>query len=218
MVHFKIHLLPDLHIVDRYFKALTKLKIHNDGQGLDHFIPPDEEVDISVWIPGHQKEYIAFSIGGKHNTKILPEELITALCKEIETPVILLGGPEDKERGERITKNAGTHVINACGALSINQSASVIRQSQKVITHDTGLMHIAAAFRKPILSIWGNTIPAFGMVPYLPEELKKSSRIFEVKDLLCRPCSKIGFDQCPKKHFRCMKDQDLGGIIDALKS
>jgi ADP-heptose:LPS heptosyltransferase len=73
MVHFKIHLLPDLHIVDRYFKALTKLKIHNDGQGLDHFIPPDEEVDISGWIPGHQKEYIAFSIGGKHNTKILPE-------------------------------------------------------------------------------------------------------------------------------------------------
>jgi hypothetical protein len=35
-----------------------------------------------------------------------------------------------------------------------------------MITHDTGLMHIAAAFQKPVVSIWGNTVPAFGMYPY----------------------------------------------------
>ena len=66
-------------------------------------------------------------------------------------------------------------------------------------------MHIAAAFKKIIISVWGNTIPEFGMYPYMPGE---GSAIFEVKGLTCRPCSKIGFDKCPKGHFNCMMQQN----------
>ena len=73
-------------------------------------------------------------------------------------------------------------------------------------------MHIAAAFKKPIFSLWGNTIPGFGMVPYLPDELIDRSKIFEVKGLSCRPCSKIGFDSCPKGHFRCMNNLEIEKI------
>jgi ADP-heptose:LPS heptosyltransferase len=72
-----------------------------------------------------------------------------------------------------------------------------------VLTNDTGLMHIAAAFRKKILSFWGNTIPEFGMSPYQPDPV---SVVLQVNGLKCRPCSKLGFDKCPKKHFRCMND------------
>ena len=64
-------------------------------------------------------------------------------------------------------------------------------------------MHIAAAFSKKIISIWGNTVPEFGMYPYLPN---KESKIIQVNNLKCRPCSKIGFSKCPKKHFKCMED------------
>ena len=93
--------------------------------------------------------------------------------------------------------------INLCGQLNINQSASIIQQAQKVITSDTGLMHIAAAFKKNITSVWGNTIPEFGMGVYLPSN---ESKIVEVKNLSCRPCSKLGHHSCPKKHFKCMND------------
>jgi ADP-heptose:LPS heptosyltransferase len=68
-------------------------------------------------------------------------------------------------------------------------------------------MHIAAALRKPIVSIWGNTIPEFGMYPYFPMNSARSV-ISEVKDLHCRPCSKLGFKKCPKQHFKCMMLQD----------
>jgi ADP-heptose:LPS heptosyltransferase len=61
-------------------------------------------------------------------------------------------------------------------------------------------MHIAAALMKPIVSLWGNTIPEFGMYPYLPKEKFK---IVE-HDVPCRPCSKIGYMSCPKGHFNCM--------------
>jgi ADP-heptose:LPS heptosyltransferase len=218
LVNMKINILPDVHVVDRYFLAVRKLKIKNDGEGLDYFIPRAEEVDLSGILSERQKDYIAFSIGGKHITKIFPEEKIISLCKKTEKTVFLLGGVEDKDRAERIISHCGSNVINSCGKYTINQSASVIRQSGNVITNDTGLMHIAAAFRKPVISIWGNTVPAFGMYPYLPEEFIHNSKIQEVKNLSCRPCSKLGFDLCPKSHFRCMNDQDVDAILKSLEN
>ncbi len=76
-------------------------------------------------------------------------------------------------------------------------------------------MHIASAFQKKIVSIWGNTVPAFGMYPYIPEN-NSNYFISEVKGLSCRPCSKLGYQKCPKKHFKCMMDQDVDGIVNAV--
>jgi ADP-heptose:LPS heptosyltransferase len=206
LVNLRWNLLPDIHIVDRYFMAVKKLKVKNDGRGLDYFIPADEEVDISQFPVPFHNGYNAFVIGAKHFTKALPEEKVIELVKRSSRPVILLGGQEDKGKGERIASAlTSSQVYNACGEFSINQSASLVRQADRVITHDTGLMHIAAAFKKDIISIWGSTVPEFGMYPYLPEG-KGSSRVMEVKGLSCRPCSKIGYEKCPKGHFRCMKD------------
>jgi ADP-heptose:LPS heptosyltransferase len=218
IVNFRINILPEIHLVDRYFKALKPLGISNDGKGLDYFIPGQDEVDLSGLPSGFTNGFIAFVIGGKHATKILPDEKVAYICKNLDYPVILLGGKEDAERGASIISLAGNRVYNACGVYSINQSASLVRQAEQVITNDTGLMHIAAAFKKPVLSVWGNTIPGFGMVPYMPVGSREKSVIFEVEDLSCRPCSKIGYAECPKKHFKCMMDQDLESIIKTAKS
>ena len=126
------------------------------------------------------EKYVALVIGGQHNTKILPTNRLQEICRKVNLPIVLVGGPEDKLRGEEIAQNQ-TQVINTCGDLSINQSAYLIKYAQKVITHDTGMMHIAAAFKKEIISIWGNTVPDFGMYPYLTDE---KSKILEVKNLV----------------------------------
>ena len=220
LVNTKINRLPNRHIVDRYLDTLRPLGIKGDSLGLDYFIPEKDEVEIS-WLPKtHHQGFAAVVIGAKFGTKRLPEERIIELCDRINQPIVLLGGAEDKETGERIEQFFATsqhpstdektiqeklgkraRVFNACGKFNLNQSASLIRQSAFVFTHDTGLMHIAAAFKKKTFSIWGNTIPEFGMYPY-----KTQFVIFENKKLNCRPCSKIGFDECPKGHFKCMKD------------
>ncbi len=217
IVNLKINILPKIHLADRYFKALKPLGISNDEKGLDYFIPGEEEIDLSSLPVAFRSGYIAFVIGGKHSTKILPDDKVAILCKNLGHPVILLGGKEDRERGDKIIRQTDDKVFNACGTFSISQSASLVRQADEIITNDTGFMHIAAAFKKPVLSIWGNTIPGFGMYPYLPLEYRERSSIFEVMDLSCRPCSKIGFSACPKKHFKCMMDQDLEAIIKAGK-
>lgn len=217
MVNFKINKLPDLHIVTRYMETLSVFDVKNDGLGLDYFIPEKEVVSINDLPNGYQKGYIAFVIGAQHSTKKMPAEKIAEICAKLQLPVILLGGPEDKETADVIVSksqefSAGKNnlVFNSCGKFSINQSASLVKQANVVISHDTGLMHIAAAFKKKIISIWGNTIPEFGMYPYLSDP---DSKIFEVENLKCRPCTKIGFSKCPKKHFDCMYKQDVVGIV-----
>ena len=212
IVHFKQNILPKTHIVDRYFDAARAFGIKNDGLGLDFFIPPADNVSLATLPSPFCEGYVGVVIGGKHNTKILPAERAIEMCRLIHLPVILLGGPEDKVRGEQIARADGIKAYNGCGLYNLMQSASLVRQAKAIITNDTGLMHIAAAYQKPIVSIWGNTIPDFGMYPYLPAG--KKQLVSEVKGLSCRPCSKIGFDKCPKGHFKCMLDQDVNVIAE----
>ena len=215
MVNFKINRLPDVHIVDRYMDTVKAFGITNDGKGLDYFIPEEEEVKLSSLPETHRNGYIAFAIGAKHETKKLPTDKIISICQKLEKPVILLGSEEDAANGHKVKVMAGTGIYNGCGEFSINQSASLVRQADSVITHDTGMMHIAAAFRKNIVSVWGNTIPAFGMYPYLPEG-EGNSTIIQVEGLRCRPCSKLGHSKCPKKHFHCMNLIDEEEILQAM--
>ena len=210
LVNLKINQLPNVHIVDRYIQTLEQLGVHNDHLGLEYYIP-DKDIVEQNWLPAtHQKEYVAFAIGAKFATKKLPFAKLIQLCHQINKPIILLGGKEDFETGEKIEeffdseqhkRTSETVIFNGCGKFNLNQSASIVRDAKYVFSHDTGLMHIAAAFKKEIFSIWGNTVPMFGMYPY-----KTKFTIFENNNISCRPCSKIGFKKCPRGHFKCMND------------
>lgn len=214
LVNFSINRLPGQHVVDRYFMATKKQNIVNDGLGLDFFIPEPDAFD-PAWLPEtHQQPYIGFVIGGRHATKIFPTSKVIEVCRCLSHPVVLLGGKEDLPAAEIIAREFPGKVFNACGNFSLNRSAALVQQAGLIITNDTGLMHIAAAFKKKIISLWGSTVPAFGMYPYMPKQAVNQSVIFEVQNLKCRPCSKIGFAQCPIKHFNCMNLLDARLIAE----
>ena len=218
LVNFKINRMPDVHIVDRYLATLKTFGVKKDSFGLEYFIPHKDVVEKG-WLPEtHRRGYVAYAIGGQHNTKKLPLPRMIELCQKINRPIILLGGKEDTENASKIEdffiqqngKKTGknqiqpgsrTVIYNACGQYNLNQSAFILQKASVVFSHDTGLMHIAAAFRKPIYSIWGNTTPLFGMSPYQTKFV-----VLENNHLSCRPCSKIGYSRCPKGHFKCMND------------
>ena len=201
LVNLKIDRMPKMHIVDRYMETVTSLSVVNDAKGLDYFIPNTSKVALSRLPEMQSNGYVGIVIGGQHTTKMMPLLKLIELCDSLSEPIVLLGGPEDKHRGEEIVNAVGVKVFNACGQFKLDESASLVQQANWIITHDTGLMHIAAAFKKRIVSVWGNTVPELGMYPYLPDP---SSKIVQIKGLSCRPCSKIGYSKCPKTHFKCM--------------
>ncbi|MES2680652.1 MAG: glycosyltransferase family 9 protein [Bacteroidota bacterium] len=212
-VNFKmLGQLPDVHIVDRYLSTVAPLGVQNDGQGLDYFPAEKDQVAVSELFPAGASSFVALVVGGSYYTKQIPMNKLQKICDQLNLPVVLLGGKEDQAIGEELQARYPT-AVNACGRYTINQSASVIRQAAWVITSDTGMMHIASAFNKKIISVWGNTVPEFGMGPYLPAP---ESMILEVKALECRPCSKLGYHECPLGHFKCMNDIDVS-VVETLR-
>ena len=206
LVNLKLNYLPAKHIVERYLDTCKKLNIKNDTLGLDYFLSDDDEVPMERLPSTHRLGFVAYAMGGQHATKKLPLDKMIDLCSKIARPIVLLGGVNEVEDAEKIklyfeNKASRTVIFNACGKYSLNQSASIIKKSQLVFAHDTGLMHIAAAFKKEVISIWGNTVPGFGMTPY-----RTLFTVLENNQVNCRPCSKIGFNKCPKGHFKCMND------------
>ncbi len=208
---FKIDRLPKIHIVDRYMKTVENFGVRNDGKGLDYFIPEKDTVPPGQLPASHLHGYVGIVIGGALKTKKLPLHKLKELCTKINHPIILLGGPEDKIDGDEISKTDDVKIYNACGKFSLNESADLVRKAKCIISHDTGLMHIAAAFKKPVISIWGNTIPEFGMAPYFGNNEMANFK-FEIAGLSCRPCSKIGYSKCPRGHFKCMELQDMDAV------
>jgi len=208
---FKINILPQVHIVDRYLDTVKSLGVKNDDKGLDYFIP-EKDIVPANHIPAAQSlGYIGIVIGAALSTKKLPLHKLKELCAKINYPIILLGGPEDKAAGDDIAEIDPVKIYNSCGKFNLNESADLVRRAKLIITHDTGLMHIAAAFKKPVVSIWGNTVPSFGMTPYYGNAMIPQ-QLFQINKLWCRPCSKIGYDKCPLRHFKCMEKHNVEQI------
>jgi ADP-heptose:LPS heptosyltransferase len=207
----KISILPEKHIVNRYLETVLPLGVKDDGQGLDFFIPEEaKNLPKPIVLP---QQFSVLVLGGSYFTKKIPINKLREICSRLKFPLVLLGGSDGTAEALELVKEF-PNVVNLCGTLSLHQSAFVISQSAWVITPDTGLMHMAAAFNKRIISVWGNTVPEFGMGPYLPQT---ENKILEVKNLSCRPCSKLGYHKCPKGHFKCMNNIDFS-FLDTLKA
>jgi ADP-heptose:LPS heptosyltransferase len=217
LVNLKMKKMPKVHIVDRYMQAVESLGVKKDDSPCEFYISAENEVDIQQELELNTKKYIGVAIGAQFATKCLPTDKMVEILKDLDSTIVLLGGPEDEAKGNEIaTLLNGKEIINSCGKFNLQQSASIVKQASVLLTHDTGLMHIASCFEVPVISVWGNTIPEFGMYPYFPSKPELFS-IHEVKDLSCRPCSKIGYQDCPKKHFRCMVEQDVEKVVGALR-
>jgi len=213
---FKINMLPDVHIVDRYLKTVTSFGVKNDGAGLDYFIAEQEKIKRQDIPASHTAGYIACVIGAAHGTKRWPIHKWKEFCTKMNHPIILLGGSEDRVNGDEIAAVDTIKVYNACGKFKLNESADLVRNAKLVISNDTGLMHIAAAFKRPVISLWGNTVPAFGMYPYYGDA-PVSDVIMQTNKLFCRPCSKIGYNKCPLGHFKCMEKIEVDEVINKVR-
>ncbi len=214
LVNLKINKIPDVHIVDRYMATVHLFDVKNDGKGLDYFIPDSQEVIPEQMHAAFKGKYMVAVVGANHATKQIPADKMVNIINHAGIPVCLVGGKDVLEQASLIEKELKVPFLNSVGNISLHQSASFIRQSAIVLTPDTGMMHIAAAFKKNIVSLWGNTVPEFGMVPYLAGE---QSKIFETKGLRCRPCSKIGYQKCPKGHFKCMQEISIQEVVDYVQ-
>ena len=179
-----INLLSNDHVVDRYMKTVEALSVKNDNKGLEYFLDRDVEVSFDT-----DQKYLIWCIGASFNNKKIGIKQISEACSKVNLPVVLIGGSEDSICANNIIESSSNNKIsNFCGLLSLDESAFLIKKSSLVISNDTGPMHIAAAFKKAIISLWGCTKPSLGFYPYMTN----SDSIMIVSEKSKRPCSKHG--------------------------
>ncbi|MBM3164230.1 MAG: glycosyltransferase family 9 protein [Bacteroidetes bacterium] len=191
-------------IVERYAKA-AKVELMGKRMvlNLDHAAPLSLPTKYAVWV-----------LGAKFKTKQFPLEKIRQTLALCDVPIILLGGEEELTMASSLSQEF-PRLINLVGKADFFQAALLLSRAKLVVTNDTGMMHLTSFYNLPMLCLWGNTVPGFGMGPYGCDKVEH----FQVTDLSCRPCSKIGYQECPKGHFKCMMQQDstlLAARISAI--
>jgi len=195
LVLTKINLLKDsAPVFKRYLNTLSQNANYNYESVLKDF---SEERII-------EDKYILVSPSSKHFTKRLPKEKFLEILKGINQKIILTG--DDNEVDKEICdylKNSLPNCKDLSGKLTFKGLANVIKNSEFVICNDSGVLHLAEAIGKKTFVFFGSTVKEFGFYPQL-----KSTEIFEVENLKCRPCTRIGKSKCPKGHLNCLNKID----------
>lgn len=156
--------------------------------------------------------YICLAPASVWFTKQYPKEKWIELIKALpfDGNIYLLGAPGDKDLCNEIIELSGKpQVQNLCGAISLLQSAALMKTAVINYVNDSAPMHLASSVNANTCAIYCSTVPEFGFGP-----LSDFADVVEVKEKLdCRPCGLHGYKACPKGHFKCGFDIDTQQLV-----
>lgn len=211
---------PARPVYQRFIDAAKPIGVEDDGMGTEFFVPQHKQKIVDELIAEQnmqQKRIVVLCPGASFkNKQWLPEgftEVANRLCDNEKNAVVVIGGKAEYEVGEHIRAQSGWRVHNFCGNFDLLESAALIERASVVCANDTGMLHLAEALKIPVVGIYGPTVRQFGFYPLL-----SSSKVVEVEDLKCRPCTKMGMNHCPKKHFNCMRQITAQQVLGAIES
>lgn len=127
--------------------------------------------------------------------------------------VVLIGGPDDREVGELVSKNSSVSLVNLIGKTSLLGSAAVIDRLQLLITNDSAPLHLASARKIPTVAIFCATVPEFGFCSWNVPHVNVG-----VIGLDCRPCGRHGGQTCPTGTHSCQKQLTAENVFLAARS
>ncbi|HLX11589.1 MAG TPA: glycosyltransferase family 9 protein [Bacteroidota bacterium] len=225
LVQFKWNLYGAIvPVAERYIETATSLGVHDDGGGCEVYVPSDVSSRVSTMLdtlgPDTARRFIGIVPMAKHKTKMWPEERFVEFGKRISgdnVAILIFGSASEIAPCDHIAGaiNAGSNTpraYNLAGKLNLLETAAAFDRCDRIVTNDTGLMHLAAARGRKITAIFGPTVKEFGFFPYRAESV-----VVEHNDLSCKPCSHIGLAECPMGHFRCMNDIAVDEVAKSME-
>lgn len=199
-------------VPERYLAAVFSIGAVDDGAGLDLSIPDGAEAGIrDVLDRLGSRPFCVFCPGARHATKQWPADRWIAagrMLSESGSAVVVIGDEGEKGLVREIAESVPDSV--AVWGKTIPEVAVLMRSASCVVSGDTGLMHLAAGLKTPVVALFGPTVAEFGFNPF-----RAASTVIEQK-LSCRPCSPHGTESCPKRHFKCMLDTAPERVIEAV--
>jgi heptosyltransferase-2 len=221
LVYLKKTILKDIiSIPEQYLRTAESIGVKGDNYGLELWLPEEKEsrqyLQSKIEGADNKPLCIALAPGAFHYTKRwMPEafsEIIRQFNDAYDVEFAVFGGADDIAIAKEIIDFSKSKINDYSGSDSIIHTARELGKCDLLITNDTGIMHIAAARQVPIVAIFGSTVPEFGFAPY-----RVKNAIVERKGLGCRPCTHIGRAECPKGHFKCMRQITASEVFNEAK-
>ncbi len=201
----------------KYIEAAKSIGVSYDGNGTEIFIPQKDIISVQQILQEHaitKHDYVVLCPGASFkNKQWLPErfaELASRIIQNQNINVVLIGGKAEQDICKMILETAGNRVLDLSGRLSLMESGAVLSMAKTIVSNDTGMLLMAEALKIPVVGIYGPTARQFGFYPIL-----EKSRWVEV-DIPCRPCTKMGKNTCPKKHWKCMRLITTNMVYDSV--
>jgi heptosyltransferase-2 len=152
---------------------------------------------------------VAFCPGAEYGpAKRWPAAHFAALARKLAEQgyaIWLFGSPKDHAVAEEIAQLAPGLCRNLCGTTTLDQAVDLLAMADLVVCNDSGLMHVAAALNRPLVTLYGSSSPGF--TPPLSER----AAILSLK-LACSPCFKR---ECPLGHLDCLNKLSPDMVFEA---
>ncbi len=181
---------------------------------------PDALVAAALQAWGlHAQGYYVFAPGAEYGAaKRWPAAHFAALASQLTLPVVLLGSGKEAALCAGIAAEAHAQRPGACvdlsGRTSLDQALAVIAAAKAMVSNDSGLMHVAAAFGTPQVAVFGSSSPL-----HTPPLSDKAHVIWLKDDAVYQPpldCAPCFQRECPLGHTRCLVDIAPGRVLAYL--
>jgi ADP-heptose:LPS heptosyltransferase len=203
-------------VPERYHRAVAVLQVEDDGEGLELWLPEEQrqpQYPPLGRVHARELRRIALAPGARHATKRWTEEGFIALGRALVRQggqVVLIGSSQERELCKRIAEGVGEGAELCCPD-SVLDAARCLDRCDAVVSNDSGLVHVAAARRVPVVVLYGSTVPELGFAPF------RVPAVVVQYPLPCRPCTHIGRERCPLGHFACMRQIQPHHVLHALQ-
>ncbi len=200
-----------LHHVRYYLNALEKLGITTPPPQLRLFCTEEEKKRAADVLGGGK--WAAVNPGAAFGSakRWFPDRFAAVadiLGSKYGFKVLLVGGPGETQIGDEIEKAMSSRPLNMIGKTTVREMMAFLSLADLVVTNDSGPMHVAAAFDRPIVALFGPTDHT------TTSPLCSNFRIVRI-NIECAPCLER---KCPKEHHRCMDEIAVQDVLDAVGS
>lgn len=165
---------------------------------------PAEQVDAVLRQHGLARGgYVVMAPGAEYGpAKRWPH--FGGLAQLLDRPVLLLGSGKEADLCEQIRAQAPSQCRNLAGKTSLPDAFALIAAAGHMVSNDSGLMHVAAAFGVPQVALFGSSSPL-----HTPPLNARAQVVWLKQDPAYQPpldCSPCFQRECPLGHFRCLND------------
>lgn len=207
----------DRSVRERVLDCLAPFGIPAPSTETQLYPPKDTLGVLNTFSIDPGKTLIGIAPGAKHNTKRWKPERFAEAANRLgavaNSLILILGDKQDRTVADQVASLVRVPFKNMAGWTSLPEIMAIMSRLSLLLTNDSGLLHMAEALKVPVVAIFGPTVRAFGFAPY-----RVTSRVVEVTNLPCRPCTLHGSEQCPLGHHKCMEDVDLEAVLYAASS